>query len=188
MGTTESIGSEPSMRSVGYWETLFAEEDPWKYSTSEYERWKTGLVLEQLPTGRPRFAMEVGCAEGHMSMQLAQRVDRLLAVDISSKAIKRARARCAGSKHVEFRQLDIVDGDLPKQLDLILVSEVLFYISREELGKVAARFAEQLKIGGHVLLVHGNVIQDDRTRTGFDWGHEFGALTIGSLPPPKGSP
>jgi peptidoglycan/xylan/chitin deacetylase (PgdA/CDA1 family)/SAM-dependent methyltransferase len=181
MGTQDSISSEPSMRSVNYWETLFSEKDPWKYSTSAYERWKTGLVLELLPPERPHFALEVGCAEGHMSVALAQRVERLLAVDISATALTRARERCTGCANVEFRQLDIVDGALPAKLDLILVSEVLFYISREEVEQVAQRFTRQLEVGGHVLLVHGNVIQDDRTRTGFDWGHEFGALTIGRI-------
>ncbi|MTK64178.1 MAG: polysaccharide deacetylase family protein, partial [Methanobacterium sp.] len=31
------------------------------------------------------------------------------------------------------------------------------------------------------MLAHANMIVDDSTRTGFDWGHDFGALTIGSV-------
>jgi len=181
MKTPHSLASQPPTRSIEYWETLFTAEDPWQYGTSAYERWKAGLTLGLLPTGKLRSALEVGCAEGHMTAQVAQRVDRLLAVDISSKALERARSRCASFDHIEFQQLDVVEGRLPGQLDLILVSEVLFYLSRAEVEKVAKRFAEHLKVGGHVLLVHGNAIQDDRTRTGFDWGHEFGALTIGRI-------
>ena len=92
METPHSLSSKAPMRSVGYWETLFTEEDPWKYSTSAYERWKTGLALGLLPTGRLRFAMEAGCAEGHMTVQLAQRVDRLLAVPSATAEHKRRLA------------------------------------------------------------------------------------------------
>jgi peptidoglycan/xylan/chitin deacetylase (PgdA/CDA1 family) len=177
-----SLAAMPPVRTFDYWEELFSEEDPWKYSVSAYESWKSGLTLGLLPTGKQlACALEVGCAEGHMTARLAQHVERLVAVDMSSTAIERAMLRCAGFDHVEFQQLDIVEGRLPKQLDLILVSEVLYYLSRDEVALIAKRFAEQLKVGGHVLLVHGNAIQDDRTRTGFDWGHDFGALTIGQL-------
>ena len=181
MRTPHTLVATPLVRTVEYWETLFREEDPWRYSVSAYESWKTELTLSLLPTGQLASALEVGCAEGHMTARLAQHVQHLLAVDMSSTAIERAKLRCAGLDHVKFQQLDAMEGRLPKQLDLILISEVLFYLSRDEVTLIAKRFSEQLKVGGHVLLVHGNAIQDDRTRTGFDWGHDFGALTIGQL-------
>jgi peptidoglycan/xylan/chitin deacetylase (PgdA/CDA1 family) len=46
---------------------------------------------------------------------------------------------------------------------------------------VAPKIAACLDRGGHLLLAHGNLIADDRTRTGFDWGHAFGAATIAEV-------
>jgi SAM-dependent methyltransferase len=77
--------------------------------------------------------------------------------------------------------LNLAGDPLPDKLDLIVCSEVLFYLPLALLDQAAAKIAASLKPGGHLLLAHGNVIADDRTRTGFDWGHPFGAQTIGKV-------
>jgi peptidoglycan/xylan/chitin deacetylase (PgdA/CDA1 family)/SAM-dependent methyltransferase len=164
-----------------YWEDVFAEADPWKYGASDYEKWKFGLTLSLLPKSRIRNALELACAEGHLTELLAPHVGKLLAVDISPTAVRRARARCAKLKNVAFEVLNLVNGVLPQNLDLIMCSEVLFYLPLSVLQEVAPRIVSSLKAGGHVLLAHGNVIADDMTRTGFDWGHDFGAKTIGKV-------
>jgi ubiquinone/menaquinone biosynthesis C-methylase UbiE len=58
---------------------------------------------------------------------LAQRCSRLLAADISEKALRQARERCANLHQIEFQQLA-----LPRELpdggfDLIVLSEVGYY-------------------------------------------------------------
>jgi peptidoglycan/xylan/chitin deacetylase (PgdA/CDA1 family) len=164
-----------------YWEKVFAEEDPWKYGASGYERWKFELTLSLLPKARIRQAAEFACAEGHLTALLAPHVEHLLAVDISRTAIRRARARCANCGNVEFRVLNLVDGALPGKLDLIVISEVLFYLPLSMVQDLAPRIARSLNPRGHLLLVHGNLIADDKTRTAFDWGHAFGAQTIGKV-------
>jgi peptidoglycan/xylan/chitin deacetylase (PgdA/CDA1 family)/2-polyprenyl-3-methyl-5-hydroxy-6-metoxy-1,4-benzoquinol methylase len=164
-----------------HWEDVFAVEDPWQYGRSEYEKWKFGLTLSLLPEKRAARAVELACAEGHLTALLAPHVDRLLAYDISKTALGRARVRCADFKTVEFHELNLADGALPAKQDLVLCSEVLFYLSLDLVEDVAKRIASSLKVGGHVLLAHGNQISDDRTKTGFDWGHAFGAETIGKV-------
>jgi peptidoglycan/xylan/chitin deacetylase (PgdA/CDA1 family) len=164
-----------------YWEEVFAEEDPWNYGDSAYERWKFDQTLSVLPARRFARALELGCAEGHFTARLAPLVGQLVAGDISPTAIDRARKRCAGLDHVECQVLNLAGDPLPNKLDLIVCSEVLFYLPSAMLEAVAAKIAASLKPGGHLLLAHGNVIADDRTRTGFDWGHPFGADTIGKV-------
>ncbi len=164
-----------------YWEEVFAEEDPWNYGTSAYERWKFDQTLSLLPSRRFARALELGCAEGHFTVRLAPLVGQLTAIDISSTAIDRARKRCAGLDNAQCQVLNLAGDPLPNKLDLIVCSEVLFYLPSEMLEEVAGKIAASLKPGGHLLLAHGNVIADDRTRTGFDWGHLFGARTIGKV-------
>ena len=164
-----------------YWEGVFAEEDPWNYGTSAYESWKFDQTLSLLPAVRPKAALELGCAEGHLTARLAPYVGKLLAIDISPTAVVRAQARCRTLGNVSFQVLNLAEDPLPKRRDLILCSEVLFYLPREMLDGVAAKLAASLTPGGHLLLAHGNLVSDDRTRTGFDWGHPFGAKTIGTV-------
>ena len=178
--TTDSFKELPILNPA-YWEEVFAEEDPWKYGASGYEKWKFGLTLSLLPKGRIRSAAELACAEGHLTALLAPHVEKLWAVDISPTAIRRARARCAKLKNVSFEIFNLADGVLPVNLDFVLCSEVLFYLPLPLVEELAAKIARSLKVGGHVLLAHGNLITDDPMRTGFDWGHEFGAQTIGKV-------
>lgn len=169
------------MQTPQYWEEVFAQEDPWNYGHSGYEKWKFAQTLSLLPKGRIARALELACAEGHLTALLAPRVGRLTAIDISPTAVKRARVRCKKLDNVEFQVLDLIKGVLPSKLDLILCSEVLFYLPRDILDGVAAKLAAAIRPGGHILLAHGNLITDDRTKTGFDWGHPFGAKTIGDV-------
>jgi peptidoglycan/xylan/chitin deacetylase (PgdA/CDA1 family)/SAM-dependent methyltransferase len=180
-GPLPGNGSLAPTLTTEYWEDVFAEEDPWDYGSSAYEHWKFDQTLALLPERRLARALELGCAEGYLSRRLAPRVGQLTAVDISPTAIDRARTRCAGLANVRCGVLNLASDPLPTNLDLILCSEVLFYLPAEMLEAAAAKIAASLKRGGYLLLAHGNVIADDRTRTGFDWGHPFGAKTIGKV-------
>ena len=71
------------------WESLFAAPDPWGYS-SAYEQTKYEHTLELLPEGPIGRALELACAEGHFTVQLAPRVGTLVAADIAAKALERA--------------------------------------------------------------------------------------------------
>ena len=181
-GTSGALGDETaSLMTEEYWEDVFVIEDPWDYGCSDYESWKFEQTLSLLPGGQIKNALELACAEGHLTARLAPLVDNLVAVDISPTAIARARARCADLENVDFRVANLATDKLPADLDLILCSEVLFYLSFDVLRRVAPTIAAALNPGGHLLLAHGNLITDDKTRTGFDWGHPFGATTIGKV-------
>ena len=161
------------------WESLFAVPDPWGYG-SDYEQTKYEHTLELLPEAPIRRALELACAEGHFTVQLAPRVETLVAADIAAKALERAAARCAGLDHVSYRQLDMRRDPLPSGFDLIVCSEVLYYIGDgADLRRFARRLAGALLPGGHLLIAHANAVVDDPGETGFDWQVGFGAQHIG---------
>lgn len=164
-----------------YWEDWFARgEDPWSYD-NPYETVKYRQTLQLLPPGRIGTALELGCAEGHSTAQLAGRVDRLIASDISPTALRRAAARCASLHNTDFRCIDFISDPLPEGLDLLVCSESLYYADREALPELAAKFAGALRPGGHLLMAHAMAIADRRDRTGFDWGAPFGVETIAAV-------
>ena len=178
----ETTGRQPRHGRYGdrraFWEDLFQEPDPWNYG-SPYEQEKYARQLLLLPDRPIGKALELACAEGRFTEKLGPRVERLIATDISTTALERARDRCRAQENIEFRQLDLASDPLPEELDLIVCSEVLYYLDDEaELGRVAQRLAAALKPGGHVLTAHAFVLKDDLSQTGFDWGNPWGAKTI----------
>jgi len=138
-----------------YFEGLYASDiDPWKFATSAYERDKYAETLASLP--RPRYlrGLEIGCSIGVLTAQLAPRCDRLLAVDVSATALADARRRCQSCSNVEFAQM-FAPREWPEgEFDLILLSEVVYYLDAHDVAALAARVSAALTFGGHVVLVH----------------------------------
>ena len=128
--------------------------DPWEFETSRYEREKYELTLASMPLARYENALEVGCSIGVLTKMLADRCERLLGLDVSERALERARVRCMDAPHVDFAFMQ-VPRNMPQQLfDLIMVSEVAYYWGREDLVRTADGLAERHRVGGHLVLVH----------------------------------
>ncbi len=163
-----------------HFETLFSSKaDPWKY-TSPYEQVKYEQTLSLLPKKRIEKALELACAEGHFTAQLAPLVEDLIAADISQVALERTAQRCAKFNHIKYQQIDLVKDPLPGQFDLVVCSEVLYYVgSLKNLQAVSQKIADALEPGGYILIAHANQIIDEPDKPGFDWGLAFGAKVIG---------
>lgn len=160
-----------------YWEHIFERPDPWNY-VSVYEQVKYTQTLSLIPEGIEKV-LELACAEGIFTEKLAQKVGRLTATDISQRAIDRAVERCRDHRNIELRVLDFVRQDLPPEQDLIVCSEVLYYMKDEEMLAAACRkMAAALKPNGYLITAHAHIRRDEPNRTGFDWGNPFGVGTI----------
>ncbi len=163
-------------------EALFAQgEDPWGY-TNEYERVKYEQTASLLAGLEIEHALELACAEGHFTVRLAPLVRRLLATDVSGIALARARRRCAAMKNISFERLDLTSDPLPGPLDLIVCSEVLYYVvDRQSLVRIAQKITKALADGGYFLTAHANLVADEPDRPGRNWNLPFGAKTIGEV-------
>ncbi|MDH3924681.1 MAG: polysaccharide deacetylase family protein [Xanthomonadales bacterium] len=163
-----------------YWDAVFSSEDPWNY-TSEYEKQKYQHTLDTIPDISPSRVLELGCAEGHFTKMLSAIADNVTAVDISERALNRARERCAGLGNVKFEQHDISEGVYPGEFDLVVCSEILYYLrDRYAVEAFASAVKSALPLGGFLLMTHANMVSDDRTETGFDF-NEIGAKFIGEI-------
>jgi len=140
---------------AAYFEALYTSDpDPWRFASSEYERAKYQQTIASLSRQRYASALEVGCSIGVLTGLLAERCDRLLAVDVAAAALAQARQACAAFPWVRFTQASI-PGEWPGEtFDLIVLSEVLYYLDREDIGRTAALACRSLRPGGTVLLVH----------------------------------
>lgn len=139
---------------------LFAERyaagaDPWDVRTSWYERRKRDVVLACLPRERYRLAAEPGCGLGELTRVLAGRCDRLVASDVVGEAAAASRAATAGLPGVEVRTGDLDDdASVPPGADLVVLSEVLYYLPAARVAAVLDRVAAAVAPGADVVLVH----------------------------------
>jgi SAM-dependent methyltransferase len=147
--------------------------DPWDYESSPYERAKYAATLAALPRPRYSAALELGCSIGVLTAALAARCDTLLAVDFAENALTRARARCAALPGVTFRRVTLPHDYPSGRFDLTILSEVGYYLSRDDLRAAVPRICGGLVGGGQLLLVHWTPIIDDAPLTGDEVHEEF---------------
>ena len=135
-------------------ERYTADPDPWQFATSAYEHAKYAATLDALPRDRYASALEVGCSIGLLTERLAQRCDALVSLDLSELALAQARDRCRSLPHVRF-EIAQVPGQWPPGLfDLIVLSEVVYYLDAGDVTRLVERVRTSLKPGGVVVLVH----------------------------------
>lgn len=147
-------------------ERLFARgADPWGYESAGSADVRNAAAFELLEDwlpereGRPVRALEIGCAEGSFTSQLASRCDEVHAVDISPTALERARQRCASLSNVSFEVCDARTDALPGRFDLIICMDVACCLHRPLTQyRTMARIGRALNPGGALLVA--SVIQE----------------------------
>jgi SAM-dependent methyltransferase len=130
-------------------------EDPWGVDSRWYERRKRDLLLAALP--RPHFArvLEVGCSTGALTEALSARADKVLGIDRSETALWAARRRLTSRPGVELARLDVpVEWPTDESFDLVVVSEVGYFLSPDALDGLVRRVATSLATDGVVVLCH----------------------------------
>jgi len=123
-----------------------------------------GVLLDALPDPCRR-ALDVGCGDGVLTAQLADRVASVLAVDVDAASVARTRQRVAGREHVEVRQADVLTADLePASFDAVLAVASLHHLG---LRPGLVRLASLVAPGGLL-----GIVGLARSRTGYDLAHD----------------
>jgi len=152
-----------------YFEDLYAKSgDPWRFASSAYERAKYAASLAALPDARYARALEIGCSIGVFTAALAERCDALLAVDVSSQALARARNRCGRLPNVDFAQVPVPHAFPTGTFDLVMLCEVGYYWDDVDAAAAKDRIADALAPGGTLLLTHLSEKVPDYCRSGDD--------------------
>lgn len=151
------------------WDALFAKNpDPWNLASNWYDQRKFGVTLATLPRQRYRRCFEPGCANGDLTLLLAERCEELVATDCAVQAVGQARARLSGHQHVTV-ETAVLPGDAPDgTFDLVVLSEVLYYMSADDRDATVRLALDRLEPDGDLVLVHWR----SRRRLGYD-GHNI---------------
>lgn len=174
---------------TGWFDRLYeASDDPWGHATRPYEQRKYALTVAALPHERYRRCFEPGCGVGVLTTLLAERCETVVAWDGAKAAVGRARARNpAMSVAVEHRR---VPDDWPTgDFDLVVISELLYFLDSPRRALVVTRAADSLAPDGHLVAVHWRHRFDEATTDG-DAVHAAlaAALLGGRAGPPRFEP
>lgn len=135
--------------------------DPWNYKTSPFEAFKRRVLLRACGDRIHGRGLELACAIGETSRVLAPRCLRLLAVDSSQTALAEARRRSKHLPGVVFRRAAL-PAEMPRgPFDLIVVSEIAYYLRERDLKKLTDRIFAALAPGGRVVVLHHTCFFDD---------------------------
>lgn len=138
-----------------FFEELYSRsEDPWGFATSDYERAKYADTLAALGDERFARALEVGCSIGVFTEQLAEQCGEVVGIDVSERALARARRRLGGRPDVSLAAMAFPEGMPAGAWDLVVCSEVLYYLDAAAFGLAVERLRAQLEDGATVLAVH----------------------------------
>jgi hypothetical protein len=161
-----SLSNKKSLTTDFFRDIYEANPDPWQFETSKYEAQKYSATLDALPYALYRSGFEIGGSIGVLTEKLAQRCHSLLSVDVSDIAQKQATQRCHHLSNVDFQMMSVPQEFPNQSFDLVLLSEVGYYWSWEDLKKAQCLILEHLQIKGHLLLVHWIVDARDLPLTG----------------------
>ncbi|MGD1236965.1 SAM-dependent methyltransferase [Mycobacterium seoulense] len=156
-------------------------DDPWQLSTRWYEQRKYAITLAMLPARRYRHAFEPGCSIGTLTAELARRCDHVTAVDVADAALRGAdaRLRAAGCRDRVTLIRSSLDAAWPAgPFDLLVLSEVAYYLAAETLAAALRRECPRLLPGATIVAAHWRHEVADYPLPG-DAAHDIIARTPG---------
>ena len=126
-------------------------DDPWAFAGSFYEERRRALVLALLGCRRYGRALEIGCADGRLTAGAARALRRGGRARHEPPGRDRGAARAPGA----VVEQGMAPADLPPgPFDLVLLSEVGYFLTPLELVATLRRCEESLAPGGELVLCH----------------------------------
>jgi len=145
--------SSPRMGPERFERLYEASTDPWRYLDSDYEHEKYTRTLRALPNRPLGAVLELGSSIGVFTERLATRCEQVVAMDFSTRAIRLAQTRLR-----EHENVRLVLGSFPEETpqgkwDVVLCSEVLYYLDEPTLRAAVVWLEGQLNAGACVVAV-----------------------------------
>lgn len=158
-----------------------ANDDPWDFATSEYEAKKYAATIESLPRKKYKNVFEIGCSIGALTEKLTAKCEKILAVDVSEKALAQAIERCAKLSNITFRKMSVPREFPAEKFDLILISEVGYYLAPEDWQTAMNKAFAHLTENGQIALVHWLPTVHDYPQTGDEVHDSFAEFAAGKM-------
>ncbi len=168
------LGKRRHLNTLGeaYFEDLYSQKtDPWNFRESDYEHQKYKRSIAALGSKKYDHCLELGCSIGIQTKMLSQICSTVLAVDISKAAIETAKHNCYRITNVNFETCDVVKSFPKGKYDLIICSEVGYYLNPTDLLSLFENIDGSVQPNGKLLMVHWTPFVPDYPLSG-DEVHE----------------
>ena len=140
---------------VDGFEAMFRKDaDPWNYAASPFEAYKRDRLLHACGGRLFGRGFELACANGETTRRLAGRCLRLLAVDAAPTAVAEARRRTKDLKNVELREAVLPTETPSGPFDLIVASEILYYLTERDMRTLLDQLMAALAPAGRIVVLH----------------------------------
>ena len=122
-----------------------SDEDGWDHNAHYH-----AFLLEHLPA-RCSEALEVGCGTGAFARSLAERCERVVAIDLSPRMVEVARSRSGGHPNVEYLLADANSWEFPEErFDCVASVTTLHHLP---LAPTLRKMRDALGPGGTLLVL-----------------------------------
>ena len=159
--------TENQSLSENYFDDVYRDnDDPWHFEKSEYERKKYEATINALNGNKFKNAFEIGCSIGVLTKMLAEYCSRLLSVDIADSPLLLAKNKLGDNPNVSFQKMAVPNQFPDDNFDLIVMSEVGYFLSVADLKKLKGEILSHLDKDGYLLLVHWTPFVPDFPLTG----------------------
>lgn len=160
--------SEDNIREIiNFYDKLWSEENEkdinigWGY----HQRRIHSTIFEFLDIQEDDFVLEIGCGQGDLTEKLSNEYKRVIAFDISSVGVKKARERVDMNCNCDFLICDAIKLPFSSHLfDVVIFSEVLEHVIDQKM--CIQEIYRIIKPGGCLMLttpnsseIHRNIIK-----------------------------
>ena len=157
----------PEMR-PGFFQHFFDEGDPFGFDVNPVEQLKFRRTLEVCGEGPLGRVLEIGCAVGSFTELLAPRATDVLALDVSPAAVEQVARRLRDHPNVRSQAMTIPAEFPGGTFDLVVASDVLYYLPVEDVQRCLERIEAAVAEGGALVAVHyvprmGSLLDGDET-------------------------
>ena len=118
---------------------------PWDHNNHYHS-----FLLSQLPI-KGQTVLEIGCGTGAFSRLLAQRFERVIAIDLSPKMIEVAQQHSQHFDNIDFQVADILQWQFPKEKFDVIASIATFH--HLPLENLLSCLQSALKPGGKLVIL-----------------------------------
>lgn len=117
-------------------------------------QWKIDKILDTAEVTEGKKVLDIACGTGVLIPDyLCRKVERCVAVDISSRMIEIAKSKFCKTKSVEFLCADAEEYVFSEKFDCIVIYNAFPHFADRK--KLFGNLSERLKRGGRITVAHG---------------------------------
>jgi SAM-dependent methyltransferase len=153
------------------------DPDPWSFEQRPYEIAKRAATLAACGPGGHGRVLELGAANGVLAEELLSIAEEVVAIEGVPAAAALARERLAPNPGGQ-----VVEGMIPADVpcgpyDLVVASEILYYLDQGWYDETLALLPEWLGPGARLVAVHWRPTGPERPRSADDVHRDLGQIS-----------